>query len=139
MGFELFVQAVRNGKKFFYPRRIAIEIFNRGALDPSDPSEPLYGVEYDDGRAEIYGAEEDPMDGIMLAHFGGRTVMERVFELAVATGSLIFWPGEPPWAVPDLALIDHLSAQDEASAKDENLFVVVSNVDELIDLIKASR
>jgi hypothetical protein len=132
MGFELFVHAFRNGKQFFYPRRVAEDIFNRDAIDPSAA---LSYVEYADGKANIYGVDEDPMNGVMLAHFGGRTVMERAFELAVATGSIIVWPGEPPWAVTDLATLDHVPGDDSGNKLQ---FVVVSTVDELIAVIEAS-
>jgi hypothetical protein len=132
MGFELFVHAFRNGERFYYPRSIAEEIFNRGAIDPG-PS--LETVEYADGRAEIYGASEDPMDGFVLAHFSGRTVLERALELAVRTGSIIVWPGKPPWAVPDLVVVDHLPGD---PSENRAQFVVVSDVDELIRMIQAS-
>ena len=132
MGFELFVHAVRDGKPFYYARSIAEEIFNRDAIDPSTP---LTNVEYADGMAEIFGADKDPMDGIMLAHFSGRTVLERAFELAVKTGSIIVWPGSPPWAVPDLAVIGHLPGD---PTENKAQFVAVSDVDELIRIIKAS-
>jgi len=130
MGFELFVHRFRNGMPAPYDRQIAEKIFNREAIDPSTP---LCEVRYADGRAEIYGAEDDEMDGVMLAHFSGRTVLERVLELAKETGSLIFWPSDETWAaVTSPEWIDH---SPEDMTQGEEPPVLVHNVDELIEAI----
>ncbi|MGO9007451.1 MAG: hypothetical protein ACLQIQ_09660 [Beijerinckiaceae bacterium] len=132
MGFELFVKCVRNKELSRYDRKIAERIFNRDAIDPTIP---LTGVQYADGSAEIYGAEHDPMSGVMLAHFSGETVLERALELADETGSLIFWPGHPPLAaITNLALLDHLPDDLVKGWKP----VLVRTVDRLIKVIKRS-
>jgi hypothetical protein len=112
-----------------YDRRIAEEIFNRDSIDPTTP---LSEVRYTDGRAEIYGAEEDGMDGVMVAHFSGRTVVERIFELAEKTRGLIFWPAP----IPCMALTNadfRNNLPDEL--KDDADIAVVHSVDDLIEVI----
>jgi hypothetical protein len=127
MGFDLFVHCFKNKKYALYDRQIAEEIFNRDSIDPATP---LTEVRYHDGRAEIYGAEEEKTSGVMLSHFGGRTVLARVLELAEKTGSFIFWTfSEGRAAVANADVLDHLP--DEAREVFSEI-VVVTTVDELI-------
>ena len=130
MGFEVFTTRFRNKETAPYATAIVERIFMRGAIDPTTP---LTFVEYADGVAEIYGAEDDMTDGIMIAHFSSRTVLERLFELADETGSLIFWPSEDNCSVVTKAeWLDHLP--DDAQFEP----VVVSTVDELMEAMELS-
>ncbi len=129
MGFELFIECFRDKQPSPYHRSIAEKIFNRDAIDPTTP---LSEVRYADGRAEIYGAEDDEMTGATLAHFSGRIVLERVLEFAEETGSLIFWPGDETCAaVTSLEWLDHVP---DEIVKDMQP-ALVRNDDELIEFI----
>ena len=131
MGFEVFTTRFRNKETAPYATAIVERIFMRDAIDPTTP---LAFVEYADGVAEIYGAEDDMTDGIMIAHFSSRTVLERLFELADETGSLIFWPSEDNCSVVTKAeWLDHLP--DDMLQIEP---VVVSNVDELMEAMELS-
>jgi hypothetical protein len=133
MGFDLFMSCCRNGESATFKREIAEEIFNRDAIDPTTP---LTEVRYADGRGEVYGAEEDDVDGIMLAHFGGRTILERVWELAHRTGSFFYWPGDPdggPWiAVTDPQTLQHMWPE---LLKEPDAIGVARSARELSDVI----
>ncbi len=102
--------------------------FNRDALDPSTP---LSFVEYADGHAEIFGAEEHQINGVMMSHFSSRIAVAHAFELADATNALIFWPGEPPFMAvtkaETLARLPDVVKQEQIA--------IVKNVDELIVVI----
>jgi hypothetical protein len=129
MGFEIFAHCFKNKEPAFYSRQMAEEIFNRGALDPQSP---LTCLQYPDGRVEIYGAEEDELNGVMIADFS-RTALDRLFELADKTGSLIIWPDpETHLAVTDPAVIAHLPAEFTESGDE---IAVVHDVEELIGVI----
>jgi hypothetical protein len=128
MGFELFIHSFDGDEPAKYDRRIVEDIFSRDAINPRIP---LQGVTYADGQGEIYGAEDDLTSGIMMAHFSGRTIVERAFELAAATKALIFWPGDEIWmAVTSRDVISHLPEE-----ADRKRIAVVRNVDELIAVI----
>ncbi len=128
MGFDLFIHSFNGDEPAHYDRHILEEIFNRDAIDPTTP---LTEVRYADGRGEVYGAEDDQINGIMLSHFGGRTIMERAFELADTTKALISWPGDEVFmAVTKPEVLAHLPAE-VANEK----IAVAANVDELIAVI----
>ena len=131
MSFEVFTRRFRNKQMAPYATAIAERIFMRGAIDPKTP---LEGVDYVDGSAEIYGAEGDMTDGITIARFSGRTVHERLFELADETGSVILWPAADVRALVTKAeWLDHLP--DDMLQIEPNP-AVVHNVDELIEAIR---
>ncbi len=127
MGFDLFVHCFKNKEYAQYDRQIVEDIFNRDSIDPTTP---LSEVRYHDGRAEVYGAEKEKISGVMLSHFGGRTVLARVLELAERTGSLIFWPDEERrMAVTNAEVLNHLP---DKIREECNEIVIVTTVDELI-------
>ncbi len=127
MGLDLFVRCFKNKEHALYERQIAEEIFNKDSIDPATP---LDEVRYHDGRAEIYGAEKEKISGVMLTHFGGRTVLAHVLELAEETGSLIFWTfSDGRAAITNADVLNHLP--DEAREV-FNEIVIVTTVDELI-------
>lgn len=129
MSFDIFVQCFKQKQPSTYDRRIAEEIFNRDAIDPTTP---LSVVRYLDGYANIDGAEEDQIDGLVLSRFGGRTALERLLELASTTGSLIVWPSnEINMAVTSAEMLTHLP--DELTQAGEEI-AVVQSVDEFIDV-----
>ena len=129
MGFDLGVQRLRNGKMAPYPRKIAEDIVDRGALAPSK----FQQVEYLDGGGEIYCGGSD-FSGLMPSHFGGHTICERVLEIAAVTQSLIFWPSTNIFlGVTDMAFLDH-APQD---LREKEYIALVRNVDELWAAINA--
>ncbi len=88
-------------------------------------------MRYADSRGEVYGAEDDQINGIMLSHFGGRTILERAFELADKTKALICWSGDEVFmAVTNHDVLDRLPTE-----VDQETIAVVGNVDELIAVI----
>ncbi|WP_020174033.1 hypothetical protein [Methyloferula stellata] len=128
MGFDLFIHSYKGDEPALYDRRLLEDIFNRDAIDPTSP---LSEVRYADGRGEVYGADDDQINGIMLSHFGGRTIVERAFELADKTKALICWPGEEVFmAVTNREVLDHLPTE-----VDQETVAVVAHVDELIAVI----
>jgi hypothetical protein len=129
MGFEIFVERFRDKEPAPYARKIAEEIFNRDAIEPTTP---LNEVRYADGGAEIDGAVDDEMSGFVVAHFSGRIVLERLLELAQRTGSVIIWPGEETCAaVTSSEWLAHLPEDMIESMQP----VVVRTVDELVAVI----
>jgi hypothetical protein len=129
MGFEIFTERFREKEPAPYDRKIAEEIFIRDAINPTTP---LGEVRYADGSAEIDGAEDDEVSGLVLAHFSGRTVLERLLELAQRTGSVIIWPGDETCAaVTSPEWLAHLPDDMIESMQP----TVVRNLDELIAAI----
>ncbi|MEW6437295.1 MAG: hypothetical protein AB1508_09005 [Pseudomonadota bacterium] len=126
MGLELFTIAFRDKDVAPYPRSVVEDIFNRDALEPHAP---LVNVLYADSAGEIYGADEDEITGIMVAHFGGPTILERVFELAVKTNSLICWTSGAPryGGVTSREMLDHLP-----DGIDRAKIAIIQNVDEFL-------
>lgn len=89
-----------------FKRELVEEIFGRYALNPPPHCQ---NATYLDGRAEIYGADEEEIDGIMCSHSWGTTFFEALYELADRTKSVIFWPSlGPSAAVTDVATLVHL-------------------------------
>ena len=126
MGFDLHVQRVREDGDSHYPRVVAEAIFDRGALRPSD----LECVEYPDGRGEIFcGRDGTMIDGFMLSHFGGRTICDRVIEIAAVTQSLILWPGSTVFsAVMDREVIARLPLDARTSLGEIALIATVEDL-----------
>jgi len=95
MSFDLFLNCVRDGETATFKRALFEEIIGRGAVNARFP---LGTVEYPDGSGgEIYGAdseEDEEIDGLMFTHFGGDTLMARIWELADQTGSFLIWPSD---------------------------------------------
>jgi hypothetical protein len=126
MGLELMTFCFREKDAAPYPRAVAEAIFNRGSIDPSTP---LITVDYADGSGEVYGAEKDEINGVTIVHFRGRTIIERVFELAVETNSMLSWTSDVPAniGVTSQETLDHLPEDVK-----QNKIVIVRNVDEFI-------
>jgi hypothetical protein len=94
MSFDLFVQCFRNGERATFPRSVFDGIFGRHAISPEFPTQ---NVKYPDGSGgEIYGGENDEIDGLMFTHFGGDMIFAAIYELAHKTGSVIYWPDTIP-------------------------------------------
>jgi hypothetical protein len=71
--------------------------------------------------------------GLMIAHFSGSIILERILEFAEKTGSLIFWSGGTPCAaVTSVEWLAHIPDEPIEGWKP----AVVRNVDELIAAIR---
>jgi hypothetical protein len=91
----------------YWDWEVVTEILARDAKDP----DYLYFFEYPDGggAGEVFGLVERRDQGLMFAHFGGRTFMARMFEIAHRTRSLIYWTGgaaRPPYGVTHEDLVE---------------------------------
>ena len=106
MSDPLLITCVAGRAASTFARNLFEEIFCRHAIAPKLP---LLEVTYLDGGAtEIYGGDEDPIETISFHRFGGDTFWAAIFELARRTGSVVYWPGEPPWA----AIVDSLIVEE---------------------------
>lgn len=124
MSFDIHLLCCRNGQASAFAWTVAEAIFDRGALSPSE----MACVEYTDGRGEIYGCEDAMIEGFMLSHFSGRTICERLLEIASVTQSLIFWPSLGiQFAVTDPAHLAHVPRE----GIEDRYIAVVRTVDEL--------
>jgi hypothetical protein len=97
MSLDIFLFCTRDGQPSSFMKSLAEEILIRDAVDKRLP---VTDVEYPDGsRAEVYGLEEDEgddIDNLYFSHCGGETFFAMLYELAVKTGSYIWWSDEPP-------------------------------------------
>jgi hypothetical protein len=107
MSSDIFLQCFRDREPATFERVVFEEIFGRGAVNPQFP---LTDVAYPDGSGgEIYGGEDDHIQGMMFNHCGGDAFFDRVYELLARTKSVFFWLGTGRQiAVADSAVIDHL-------------------------------
>ncbi len=109
MSFDIFLQCFENGEPKYFERSLFKEVFERHAtsLDAA-----LTRVVYADGGAQIFGTEEgESLEGLTFNHAGGDTFFAAVLELAARTGSVLYWPGEPPCiAAADPGVVEHLPA-----------------------------
>lgn len=100
MGLDIYLFCFRNCEPATFERKLAEEILSRGAIDVRTP---LYAVNFADGRgAEIFAPDEGAeIDHLSFGHCGGSaTFLDRVYELAERTRSLVIWHfGSPLCAV----------------------------------------
>lgn len=105
MGQDWYTGRFRHGKLVPFPRKIAEEIFEPGALYGKSIAD---GITYPDGPTELRVQDGDELTGIGFGRCGSETFLERLFELIDVTGSVLFWPGDETWAVfTDPALREH--------------------------------
>lgn len=116
MSLDIFLFCKRNGQLSSFKKAIAEELLIRDAVDKRLP---VTDVEYPDGsRAEVFGLEEgegEDIDNLYFTHCGGETFFAVLYELAVKTGSYIWWSDEAPnIAVTSEALLADLPAKEVA-------------------------
>jgi hypothetical protein len=107
MGQDVFIWPIDKGRTL--SRRMIEDILDRDALEPCRLNVALYP----DGQGEIFCGEDDEteVESLMISHFGGPTIIERMFEIADRTESLICWsdsPDGPPIAITKEALFTRL-------------------------------
>ncbi|HKX06956.1 MAG TPA: hypothetical protein VJN67_02125 [Stellaceae bacterium] len=104
MGLDLFLHCYRKGEPATFKRALAEEILSRDAIDYRPP---LHDVTYADGsRAQITGADDEDVHDLMFTHCRPGTFLERLYELANRTRSVVLWPfGSPESAVTDTETI----------------------------------
>jgi hypothetical protein len=96
MSSDIFLACLRGEGTEKFTRALFEEIFGRHAIDPDLP---FTSVTYADGGAEVYRAEDDETDGVGFNHFGGDTFFAALYELALRTRSVIYWPeNDGAWA-----------------------------------------
>ena len=146
MGFDIFLQRVRDDGCNMFSRELAESILDRGALRPSR----MIHVDYPDGKATItvtcehedasrcvdprvWGCRAAEISSIGLYRPTGSTIYDRLIEIAAATGSIIYWPGAPIWmAVADRRVIAHLPLEVRAEAGE---IAIVASADDLVEAI----
>jgi hypothetical protein len=90
LSFDIFLHCVKDGMPAAFECGLFEEIFGRGAIDLRLP---FTRVDYVDGGAEIYGADEgEDIEHLMFTRCGGETFFAALHELADRSGSMIFWP-----------------------------------------------
>jgi hypothetical protein len=94
VSFDIFVQRVEDGKAAPFKRAILAEIL--GPYASVGKNGEIYGAEFPDGdHPQIFGAEEEDIDGLCFNH-GGATALQLIWDIADRTQSFIFWSDESP-------------------------------------------
>jgi hypothetical protein len=95
----------------------------------------IWDISYSDrDGAQVYGADKEVIEHLMINHFGGDRFMDGFWRLADRTSSIIYWPGPRlVGAVTRAETLDHLpSDMREAFAE----IGIVRNAEELLDFMR---
>jgi len=118
-------------------RSRAIEILARDAYDPSD----LGFIEYHkgEGAGEVIGWDDDEIDVLSFQHFGGRTFLERLFELAERLDGILIWAGHEEGTVHMGVTKESLLAQIPDDLRQDCEIAVIKGVDHLNELLGGDK
>ncbi len=134
MGLDIFLFCTRDGQPSTFKKSIAEEILVRDAVDKNLPVTDVLCP--DGSRGEVYGLEEDEdedVDNLYFTHCAGETFFAVLYELAVKTGSYVWWADKPPnIAVTSEAKLADLPAD---AAADLGPPYIVSSGAELADAV----
>ena len=137
MSSDIFLACVRGESVEKFARTLFEEVFGRHAVAPAPGYLPK-DFNYADGGTQVYGADDDEIDGLMFNHFGGDTFFDALHELALRTRSVIYWPDEGVWAaVAEPTTISLLPASFEREGP--KAVCVVQNGRELQDVYYGRR
>lgn len=136
MGLEVFLFNARaDGTSL--DRKKAIEILARDAYDPSD----LSFVEYHkgEGAGEVIGWDDEEIDVLSFQHFGGKTFLERLFELAERLDGILIWAGLEPGAVHMGVTKESLLAQIPDDLRQDSEVALITSIDHLNELLGGDK
>jgi len=77
-----------------------------------------------DGEADVYGASDLPLTGLMFTHIAGEAAWDVIFQVALAAGWVVMPVGFPV-LVPEARLVDSIPAE----LRDMGIDVVGSGAD----------
>jgi hypothetical protein len=114
VSFDIFVQGFKGGDRSVVDRDLFI-----AALDSSlKRAGTNFDLETPDGGSgEVYGLDEDPFNGCMIALHGDLSPLlaDTIVAAARAGRCAIYWPAdEPLFAYPDPAILSDLPSNPEA-------------------------
>ena len=103
---------LRNGEIATFKRAIVEEIFGPYAIRRGSGN-GIGRVKYPDGSgAEIYGDNQEELDGVMFTHCGGDAFFDGLYQLADRIKGVIYWPGVGrASAITDMTVQEHLPAE----------------------------
>ncbi|HEY1106296.1 hypothetical protein MUN74_04450 [Agromyces endophyticus] len=121
MSFEIYLQDFADTPR---DRRDAVGPLLRSFTDESGEN-----IRTADGMAAVYGADDDPLTGLMLNHVEGELVWQVIFDLAVA-GDWVIMPVGCPVCVVSEAQADSVPPE-----LHDNGVVLVDSGSRLLDVI----
>jgi hypothetical protein len=136
MSFDVYLQCFRNGERAYFNRDIFEAIFlpDSKYVDAYRKDPSFLRVDYPDGSgSDIYCGHDADINHLTFNHGGGTTLFQAMFELAVQTRSVIYWPGETPCAV----VTEEITRSDlPKDFPDRDIAPAVRSGDDIIKLIE---
>jgi hypothetical protein len=110
MSFEIFMECYRHGQPASFDRALIHEAFGSDARIGDGEIDSIVYPEGD--RAEVFGADEPIIEGLMFNHASGDRVFDGLWRLANQTRSIVYWPGEgSQCAVTNAETLQHIPAE----------------------------
>jgi hypothetical protein len=114
VSFDIFVQGFKDGDRSVVDRDLFVAALG-SSLKRAGTNFDLETP--DGGSGEVYGLDEDPFDGCMIALHGDLSPLlaDTIVSAARAGRCAIYWPAdEPLFAYPDPAIVSDLPSNPEA-------------------------